>query len=193
MIGKENKPIFLFGIFFHTMTVNLPDLPPFHCSVYLHILRSWYLCSSLYVSACDAYQHNLNHPYGTKKRFSKLPSVIFLFHFFLPSIYLHSCFFSEIFVFVEDEDRYEGNLEYQKEQDYLTIRFSGTHVKSDDSYNLLLDFMEKRKPADDRKFGRNQLWSTPGWPIINLNSSQNFRFPLRTVRRYKLLFTANVS
>ena len=51
--------------------------------------------------------------------------------------------FSEIFVFVEDEDRYEGNLEYQKEQDYLTIRFSGTHVKSDDSYNLLLDFMEK--------------------------------------------------
>ena len=51
--------------------------------------------------------------------------------------------FSEIFVFVEDEDRYEGNLEYLKEQDYLTIRFSGTHAKSDDSYNLLLDYMEK--------------------------------------------------
>lgn len=51
--------------------------------------------------------------------------------------------FCEIFVFVEDEDRYEGKLDFLKEQDYLTIRFSGTHAKSDDSYNLLLDYMER--------------------------------------------------
>lgn len=49
--------------------------------------------------------------------------------------------FSGIFVFVEEGDDFRGEPQYLKESDYLTIRFSGTHEKSGEYYEKLLDHM----------------------------------------------------
>lgn len=49
--------------------------------------------------------------------------------------------FSGIFVFVEEGDDFRGEPQYLKESDYLTIRFSGTHEKSGEYYETLLDRM----------------------------------------------------
>lgn len=49
--------------------------------------------------------------------------------------------FSGIFVFLEDEDSFNGKKMYLEESDYITIRFSGTHRDSDLYYKKLLKYI----------------------------------------------------
>ena len=52
--------------------------------------------------------------------------------------------FSEIFVVLEQEDGYEGAEEFLEENDYLLIRYSGTHKNAGHYYEMMLDFMENQ-------------------------------------------------
>ncbi len=49
--------------------------------------------------------------------------------------------FSGIFVFLENEDTFNGKKMYLEESDYITIRFSGTHRDSDLYYKKLLKYI----------------------------------------------------
>ncbi|HJC46941.1 MAG TPA: MerR family transcriptional regulator [Candidatus Lachnoclostridium pullistercoris] len=51
--------------------------------------------------------------------------------------------FSEIFVLLEQEDGYEGREEFLEENDFILIRYSGTHKDAGPYYEQLLDYMEK--------------------------------------------------
>ena len=52
--------------------------------------------------------------------------------------------FSSIFVFLEEGDTFAEETETLKESLYLTLRFSGTHTKSDFYYKKLLKYMKER-------------------------------------------------
>lgn len=49
--------------------------------------------------------------------------------------------FSGIFVFVEEEDNFEGDVFQLKESDYAVLRFSGTHTGADEYYKKLLEYL----------------------------------------------------
>ena len=53
--------------------------------------------------------------------------------------------FSGIFVFVENEDSYQGRAEVLCAGMYAVIRFRGTHKEAEPYYQKLLDEIEKRK------------------------------------------------
>lgn len=53
--------------------------------------------------------------------------------------------FSEIFVLLEQEDGYEGREEFLEENDFILIRYSGTHKDAGPYYEQLLDYMEKNR------------------------------------------------
>ena len=59
--------------------------------------------------------------------------------------------FSGIFVFLEEEDNYQGGAQKLSEGDYLTILYSGTHQESAPYYRRLFAAMEERGlvPAGD--------------------------------------------
>ena len=52
--------------------------------------------------------------------------------------------FSGIFVFVEEEDNFKGEVFKLKESDYAVIRFTGTHTGADQYYKKLLDYLEEK-------------------------------------------------
>ena len=53
--------------------------------------------------------------------------------------------FSEIFVVLEQEDGYEGAEEFLEENDYLLIRYSGTHKDAGTYYEKLLAYMKEHR------------------------------------------------
>lgn len=53
--------------------------------------------------------------------------------------------FSEIFVVLEQEDGYEGAEEFLEENDYLLIRYSGTHKDARTYYEKLLAYMKEHR------------------------------------------------
>ena len=53
--------------------------------------------------------------------------------------------FSEIFVVLEQEDGYEGAEEFLEENDYLLIRYSGTHKDAGTYYEKLLANMKEHR------------------------------------------------
>lgn len=53
--------------------------------------------------------------------------------------------FSEIFVVLEQEDGYEGAEEFLEENDYLLIRYSGTHKDAGMYYEKLLAYMKEHR------------------------------------------------
>lgn len=53
------------------------------------------------------------------------------------------CRFSGIFVFVEEEDNFKGQVFKLKESDYVVVRFSGTHTGADPYYGRMLDYLHK--------------------------------------------------
>lgn len=59
--------------------------------------------------------------------------------------------FSGIFVFLEEEDNYQGGAQQLLEGDYLTVLYSGTHQESAPYYRRLFAAMEERGlvPAGD--------------------------------------------
>ena len=59
--------------------------------------------------------------------------------------------FSGIFVFLEEEDNYQGGAQQLSEGDYLTVLYSGTHQESAPYYRRLFADMEERGlvPAGD--------------------------------------------
>lgn len=59
--------------------------------------------------------------------------------------------FSGIFVFLEEEDNYQGAVHMLPGGDYLTILYSGTHQESAQYYGRLFDAMEEQgmAPAGD--------------------------------------------
>ena len=52
--------------------------------------------------------------------------------------------FSGIFVFVENEDSYEGDQQFLPEGDYAVIRFRGTHKEAAVYYRRLLDCIQEK-------------------------------------------------
>lgn len=52
--------------------------------------------------------------------------------------------FSSIFLFIEEGDNLEKEDAKLKESDYVTIRFSGTHIKADNYYIELLNYIENK-------------------------------------------------
>ena len=53
--------------------------------------------------------------------------------------------FSEIFVVLEQEDGYDGAEEFLEENDYLLIRYSGTHKDAGTYYEKLLAYMKEHR------------------------------------------------
>ena len=53
--------------------------------------------------------------------------------------------FSQIFVVLEQEDGYEGAEEFLEENDYLLIRYSGTHKDAGTYYEKLLAYMKEHR------------------------------------------------
>ena len=53
--------------------------------------------------------------------------------------------FSEIFVVLEQEDGYEGAEEFLEENDYLLLRYSGTHKDAGTYYEKLLAYMKEHR------------------------------------------------
>ena len=53
--------------------------------------------------------------------------------------------FSEIFVVLDQEDGYEGAEEFLEENDYLLIRYSGTHKDAGTYYEKLLAYMKEHR------------------------------------------------
>lgn len=49
--------------------------------------------------------------------------------------------FSKLFIFIEKEDRFSGEIETLKGGDYLTLRFQGTHLQSSPYYLQLHDYL----------------------------------------------------
>lgn len=52
--------------------------------------------------------------------------------------------FSGIFVFVENEDSFDGEQQFLPEGDYAVIRFRGTHKEAAVYYRRLLDYIQKQ-------------------------------------------------
>ncbi|MCD7855650.1 MAG: MerR family transcriptional regulator [Clostridiales bacterium] len=52
--------------------------------------------------------------------------------------------YSGIFIFLENEDKYEGNIEVLPESKYLTLRFRGTHNDTPEYYRKMFKYMKEK-------------------------------------------------